>query len=57
MHTRIDGYTKKRFQNRVELIPVKRIGQPIDIARMALFLASESGDFITGQIIPVSGGD
>jgi len=57
MHTRIEGYTKEQFQNRVGLIPVKRIGQPIDIARMTLFLASESGDFITGQIIPVSGGD
>ena len=36
--------------------PLMRIGQPIDIARCALFLASEGGDFITGQVISSNGG-
>ena len=36
--------------------PLMRIGSPIDVARAALFLASDSADFITGEILNVSGG-
>ena len=36
--------------------PLMRIGKPIDIARCALFLAEEGGDFITGQVISSNGG-
>lgn len=57
MRTKINGYTEERFQKRIELIPIKRLGKPIDIARMALFLASERGNFITGEIFTVAGGD
>lgn len=57
MHTKIDGYSEERFQERINLIPLKRLGKPIDIARMALFLASECGDFITGEVFTVAGGD
>ncbi len=35
---------------------LKRLGQPIDIARAALFLASEDGGFVTGQALAVDGG-
>ena len=45
------------LEDRIKLIPLKHAGKPIDIARMVLFLASEAGDYITGQIITVSGGD
>lgn len=37
-------------------IPLGRIGQPEDILGLAIFLASEASAFITGAIIPVSGG-
>lgn len=57
MRTKVDGYDKEDFKKRIDLIPLKRAGQPIDIARMALFLASEAGDFITGEIFTVAGGD
>jgi len=36
--------------------PLGRIGQPIDIAHCALFLASDESSFITGQTIEVTGG-
>lgn len=36
--------------------PLMRIGKPIDIAKCALFLASDGGDFITGQVISCNGG-
>ena len=36
--------------------PVGRVGWPEDQARVALFLASEASDFVTGHNIPVDGG-
>jgi 2-hydroxycyclohexanecarboxyl-CoA dehydrogenase len=37
-------------------IPLRRVGQPEDIAQTVVFLASPSADYITGQILSVSGG-
>jgi NAD(P)-dependent dehydrogenase (short-subunit alcohol dehydrogenase family) len=37
-------------------VPAGRVGAPIDCAGAALLLASESGDYITGQTIYVDGG-
>ena len=42
---------------RVKTIPLKRAGIPLDIARLCLFLAAESGDYMTGQVFGVTGGD
>jgi NAD(P)-dependent dehydrogenase (short-subunit alcohol dehydrogenase family) len=36
--------------------PAGRLGQPDDIARAALFLASGESEWITGVVIPVDGG-
>ncbi len=36
--------------------PLRRIGQPQDVARAALFLASEDANYITGTVFPVDGG-
>jgi 3-oxoacyl-[acyl-carrier protein] reductase len=36
--------------------PLGRVAQPADVANCVLFLASEESDFITGQLIEVSGG-
>ena len=36
--------------------PLKRIGQPGDIATVALFLASDESSFVDGQILRVDGG-
>jgi NAD(P)-dependent dehydrogenase (short-subunit alcohol dehydrogenase family) len=38
------------------LTPLGRIGQPADIARAVLYLASDEAEWITGQILDSSGG-
>lgn len=45
------------FKYRIGLIPVGHAGTIYDISDMVAFLASESGSFITGQIIGVTGGE
>ena len=37
-------------------IPMRRLGEPRDIAHATLFLASDFADWITGQVLPVTGG-
>jgi 3-oxoacyl-[acyl-carrier protein] reductase len=39
-----------------KMIPMKRIGTPEDIARVAVFLASADSAYLTGQVITVDGG-
>jgi 3-oxoacyl-[acyl-carrier protein] reductase len=36
--------------------PLGRLGQPEDIARVAVFLASDDAEWVTGERIMVSGG-
>lgn len=37
-------------------VPLKRIGTPDDMAAAAIYLASEAGSWVTGQILTVAGG-
>ena len=48
---------KKNMEARVSLIPLKRKGSPKDIAKMAYYLGSEENNFITNEIITISGGE
>ena len=43
-------------QKMLAVIPQARLGSPLDVAKAALFLASEESDYITGQVIQVDGG-
>jgi len=45
-----------RRKAREALTPLRRIGEPKDIGGIAVFLASEAGSFITGQMIVADGG-
>jgi NAD(P)-dependent dehydrogenase (short-subunit alcohol dehydrogenase family) len=36
--------------------PIPRQGTPVDVANLAIFLASDESTYITGQIIPIDGG-
>ncbi len=44
------------YQRLLKLIPAKRIGEPEDIARTAVWLASDEADYITGTTTFVDGG-
>jgi NAD(P)-dependent dehydrogenase (short-subunit alcohol dehydrogenase family) len=45
-----------RIESLAQSIPVRRLGQPEDVARMVLFLADPASGFITGQTMFVCGG-
>ncbi|MDN5331137.1 MAG: 3-oxoacyl-[acyl-carrier protein] reductase [Tepidanaerobacteraceae bacterium] len=40
----------------IEKIPLRRLGEPDDVANLVAFLASEESNYITGQIIAIDGG-
>ena len=47
---------KDLLEQTLRSTPLRRIGDPIDIAGAAVFLASAAGNFVTGQSIVVDGG-
>lgn len=51
-----DVLSEKVKDGMLGLIPLNRFGNVEDVARTVAFLASEGGDYITGQVINVDGG-
>lgn len=47
---------RKARESRLATIPLGRFGQPMDIAGLAVFLASDESSWMTGTVIPVDGG-
>jgi len=50
------GSSEEEIAAAAQTIPLGRIAQPDDIARTAVFLASDEAGFTTGQILHVNGG-
>ena len=48
--------TPQALASLMSLIPYNRIGQPVDISNLAVFLASDASDYITGASIFIDGG-
>jgi len=48
--------TSEAYRSLMELIPYKRIGEPEDIARAVVWLASDRADYLTGTSLVVDGG-
>jgi glucose 1-dehydrogenase len=48
--------TPKAYADLMTLVPYKRIGEPDDIARAAVWLASDAADYVTGATLFVDGG-
>jgi len=51
-----DEAFEKRREEMLKVYPMRRLGEPVDLARMCVFLSSDVSKHVTGQTISVSGG-
>lgn len=49
-------FNEKIKDEMLKVIPLKKFGEPEDVAKVVGFLASDDADYITGQVIHVDGG-
>ena len=52
----LDDMSEEHIRYMVERIPMKRLGQPEEVAALIAFLASEACSFATGAVFDLSGG-
>ncbi len=56
-HERWHSRTEQQMKERADLVPLKRGGHPDEAAALMVYLLSDWARFITGQMIPLTGGD
>jgi NAD(P)-dependent dehydrogenase (short-subunit alcohol dehydrogenase family) len=57
VEAKMTGLSQDELMKRTQArIPLGRIGTPEEVARVALFLASDAASYVTGAIVPMDGG-
>lgn len=51
-----DRNTPEDFHRGIQNIPLKRLGTPLEVAKLALYLASSDADYVTGSVFRIDGG-
>jgi len=52
----LDEYSPETISSLAEETPLRRLGEPAEVAAMMVYLASMQADFITGQVFGINGG-
>jgi 3-oxoacyl-[acyl-carrier protein] reductase len=52
----LDRVPDKALQSVLDTTPVGRLGDPMEIAASALYLASPAAGFVTGHVLDINGG-
>lgn len=52
----VAGAPREANEAVIATTPLRRLGQPVEVAQACLFLTSDQASFITGQVIDVAGG-
>lgn len=56
-HERWQGANQNSIKERINLIPLKRGGTPEEVSFLIRYLISSQARYITGQVLPITGGD
>jgi NAD(P)-dependent dehydrogenase (short-subunit alcohol dehydrogenase family) len=51
-----DHWDEAMFEAAAATVPLRRVGEPDEIVGATLWLASEASSYVTGAVIPVTGG-
>ena len=54
IHSKIN---KKNLKKRISMVPMKRMAQPDEIAKIIYYLSSSENTYITNEVISISGGE
>jgi 3-oxoacyl-[acyl-carrier protein] reductase len=52
----LDLMPQTQLQKLIKRVPLRRVGNPDDIVGLTLLLASDAGNYITGQTFHINGG-